>query len=93
MTNWLNNKTTWLKDLFRDTSDLFCKNERNEDIRINPQMKVKFCSKTNVKMGIFDGKETIMAMFGDGEFAEGPSIWSNSPAIVNLAEGWRAEGE
>ncbi len=51
----------------------------------NPQMEVKFCSKTSVKLGIFDGKDTIMAIFGDAEFAEVPAIWSNSPVIINLA--------
>jgi sugar-specific transcriptional regulator TrmB len=59
-------------------------NSLRAELTKNPQMEVKFCSKTSVKLGIFDGKETILAMFGDAEFAEGPAIWSNSPAIVNL---------
>jgi sugar-specific transcriptional regulator TrmB len=52
----------------------------------NPHMEVRCCSEISVKVGIFDGKETVMAMFGDEEFAEGPTIWSNSPVIMNLAK-------
>jgi sugar-specific transcriptional regulator TrmB len=52
----------------------------------HPNIEIRLCSRTNVKLGIFDGKQTIMAMFGDAEFAEGPAIWSDIPAIMNLAK-------
>lgn len=34
------------------------------------QMDVKFYSKINVKLGIYDNEETILAVLGGGDFAD-----------------------
>lgn len=51
----------------------------------SPEIEIKFCPNINVKFGIYDKEEIILAMLGDAEFGEIPAIWSNSPAIIALA--------
>ena len=52
----------------------------------NPCFQLR-CLKSPVplKFGVYDSKRIILAMSGEGDFAQAPSLWSNSPAVVELA--------
>ena len=54
----------------------------------NPLMEVKVCSKISVKLGIYDQEETILSVFSEGNFADNPALWTNSPAIITLASNY-----
>jgi sugar-specific transcriptional regulator TrmB len=41
-----------------------------------------------VKVGIHDKKYTIIGLFADHGFSQSPALWSNSPALAELAESY-----
>ena len=64
----------------REMLELIC-----TELTKKQEIEVKFCPKINVKLGIYDKEEIILAMFGNGEFGETPAILSNCTAIIALA--------
>lgn len=55
----------------------------------NPQISVKWVPESvSVKFGMKDTKEIVLAVFEEGNFAETPGLWTNSPAVISLAKNY-----
>jgi sugar-specific transcriptional regulator TrmB len=52
-------------------------------------VQIKYTSNPlKAKLGVYDAKEIICAIIGEGSFAEVPALWSNSPTIAALAKSY-----
>jgi len=55
----------------------------------NCNIKVKFIPRAvSVKFALSDGKEIVLAIFEEGNFAETPALLTNSPAVISLAKNY-----
>jgi sugar-specific transcriptional regulator TrmB len=58
-------------------------------LKENQHIEVRCIRETpSVKFALSDGKEIVLAVYEEGDFAETPALCTNSPAVISLAQNY-----